>query len=155
MVPRAFQDHYSFSPAVGGGSGTQYVTKGAGRVTAIRVWELFGSYIVGIQLRYDYTWSNVVGRSILHQEPQEMYLRNDEAIVQVSGKYSSFNYIYQIIFVTNKGRFLIAGQPVQISFNFYPVHPDAELRFLSGRFNGAGITSLGAHWGVPKLNATY
>ena len=37
---------------------------------------------------------------------------------------------------------------LQKSFNFYPIHQDAELRLLSGRYNGNGITSLGAHWGV-------
>ncbi|KAJ3597888.1 hypothetical protein NHX12_001404 [Muraenolepis orangiensis] len=37
---------------------------------------------------------------------------------------------------------------IQMSFNFYPTHSEAELRLLSGRYNGNGITSLGAHWGL-------
>ena len=35
-----------------------------------------------------------------------------------------------------------------MSFNFYPKFAKAELRMLSGRFNGTAITSLGAHWGI-------
>lgn len=43
---------------------------------------------------------------------------------------------------------LTFGPALQGSFNFYPTHPDVELRLLSGRLSGNGITSLGAHWGV-------
>ncbi|XP_077455104.1 zymogen granule membrane protein 16-like [Stigmatopora argus] len=150
-----FQDHYSFSPTVGGGTGTQFVTEGVGRITAIRIWELNSAYIIGIQLRYNYVWSNVVGRTLTNREPLEMHLHDGETIVQVSGKFFVSNYIYQLIIVTNKGRLLIAGQPIQTSFNFYPVHPDAELRLLSGRSNGIGITSLGAHWAIFNGNETY
>ncbi|KAK9513453.1 hypothetical protein VZT92_026985 [Zoarces viviparus] len=110
---------YCYSPSVGGGSGTSFSTEGAnGTITAIRVWEASGSYITGIQ-----------------------------TIVQVSGKYHS-NYVYQMYVVTSRGRFLVVGQPTALSFKFYPVDPKAELKLLSGRFNGAGITSLGAHWDV-------
>ncbi|KAK9513447.1 hypothetical protein VZT92_026981 [Zoarces viviparus] len=110
---------YCYSPSVGGGSGTSFSTEGGnGTITAIRVWENSGSYITGIQ-----------------------------TIVQVSGKYDS-NYVYQMYVVTSRGRFLVVGQPTALSFNFYPVDPKAELILLSGRFNGAGITSLGAHWDV-------
>ncbi|KAK9513450.1 hypothetical protein VZT92_026983 [Zoarces viviparus] len=110
---------YCYSPSVGGGSGTSFSTEGAnGTITAIRVWEASGSYITGIQ-----------------------------TIVQVSGKYHS-NYVYHMYVVTSRGRFLVVGQPTALSFNFYPVDPKAELILLSGRFNGAGITSLGAHWDV-------
>ncbi|XP_040901212.1 zymogen granule membrane protein 16-like [Toxotes jaculatrix] len=137
--------HYSYSRAVGGGSGTSFSSDGQGRVTAIRVWEISNSYITGIQLRYDYIWSQRLGRTF--GSTHELELFDGETIVQVSGKYHT-NYIYQLIFVTSRGRSLIVGQPTQASFNFYPIHPDAELRLLSGRYNGNGITSLGAHWGV-------
>ncbi|KAG7260360.1 hypothetical protein CRUP_033889, partial [Coryphaenoides rupestris] len=43
---------------------------------------------------------------------------------------------------------------IRNSFNFYAKHPEAELRLLSGRFNGHGITSLGAHWGIADLETT-
>ncbi|XP_061772266.1 zymogen granule membrane protein 16-like [Nerophis ophidion] len=141
-----FQDHYSFSPTVGSGSGTSFATQGTGRITAVRVWELNSAYIVGLQLRYDYIWTNQIGRTV--GQPLEMILHPGEKIIQVSGKYFTSNFIYQLIFVTSTGRSLIAGQPTQTSFNFYPTYPDAELRILSGRFNGAGITGLGAHWGL-------
>ncbi|XP_025767330.1 uncharacterized protein LOC100698396 isoform X1 [Oreochromis niloticus] len=137
--------HYSYSRDVGGGSGSSFSTEGEGRITAIRVWEIYGAYITGIQLRYDNSWADVVGR--IYDTPQEMELFDGEAIDQISGKFDN-NYIYQVIFGTSRGRSLIVGQPTQGSFNFYPNHPDAELRLLSGRFNGNGITSLGAHWGV-------
>ncbi|KAM7420346.1 hypothetical protein PAMA_014862 [Pampus argenteus] len=137
--------YYSYSDAVGGGSGTSFSSEGQGRITAVRVWEITSSYITGIQLRYDYIWSEVLGRSV--GTTNEIVLFDEEAIVQVSGKYQS-NYIYQLIFVTSRGRSLIVGQPTQNSFNFYPVHPGAELRLLSGRFNNNGITSLAAHWGM-------
>ncbi|XP_077576153.1 zymogen granule membrane protein 16-like [Stigmatopora nigra] len=154
-LAQPFQDHYSFSPTVGGGTGTQFVTEGVGRITAIRIWELNSAYITAIQLRYDYVWSNVVGRANNNQEPLEIYLHDGEKIIQVSGKFFVSNFIYQIIMVTNKGRLLVAGQPTQTTFNFYPVHQDAELRFLSGRSNGNGITSLGAHWAIFNGNETF
>ncbi|XP_072250808.1 zymogen granule membrane protein 16-like [Leuresthes tenuis] len=137
--------HYSYSRAVGGGSGNSFSSEGDGRITAVRVWELSNSYIIGIQLRYDYSWTPVLGRKI--GDANELDLFDGEVIVQISGKYHT-NYIYQLIFVTSHGRTLNVGQPLQISFNFYPIHQDAELRLLSGRYNGNGITSLGAHWGV-------
>ncbi|KAM9851850.1 zymogen granule membrane protein 16-like [Aulostomus maculatus] len=142
-------EYYSYSEDVGGGSGSSFSTEGQGRVTAIRVWEINSQYITGIQLRYNYIWSERIGREV--NEPTEIELFDGETIVQVSGKYSS-SYIYQLIFVTSMGRSLIVGQPTQFSFNFYPAHQEAELRLLSGRFNGNGITSLGAHWGVVRMD---
>ncbi|KAL1259108.1 hypothetical protein QQF64_009685 [Cirrhinus molitorella] len=77
----------------------------------------------------------------------EMTLHSDESIVQVSGKYDS-GYIFELMFVTSEGRSLKVGQPSGMSFNLYPTHDGSELRFLSGRQNGYGITSVGAHWAV-------
>ncbi|XP_068591983.1 zymogen granule membrane protein 16-like [Cebidichthys violaceus] len=137
---------YSYSPSVGGGSGTSFSTEGGnGRIRGVRVWEHSNAYISGIQVRNGAIWGKVVGRVV--GSAQELDLYDGETIVQVSGKYHS-NYIYQIYFVTSRGRFLAAGQPLATSFNFHPVNPKAELKLLSGRFNHAGITSLGAHWDV-------
>ncbi|XP_035020729.1 zymogen granule membrane protein 16 [Hippoglossus stenolepis] len=140
---------YSFSGSIGGG-GIPFASSGNGRVTGIRVWEIPSQYITGIQLRHQYIWSKVFGRA--YGPMNEMSLFDGEAVVQVSGKYHS-NYIYQLIFVTSRGRSLSAGQPYQKSFNFYPTHPESELRMLSGRHNGYGITSLGAHW-ASGFNST-
>ncbi|XP_036372212.1 zymogen granule membrane protein 16-like [Megalops cyprinoides] len=138
--------YYSYSPAVGSGSGSPYSTEGVGRITAVRIWENYSSYIQGIQLRYEYSWGPVIGRS--SGTEQEILLFDGEAIIQVSGKYQQHNYIYQLVFTTNRGRSLLAGQASGLSFNFYPAHSESELRFISGRQNGNGITSLGAHWGM-------
>uniref|UniRef100_A0A8C2DQJ2 Jacalin-type lectin domain-containing protein n=1 Tax=Cyprinus carpio TaxID=7962 RepID=A0A8C2DQJ2_CYPCA len=138
-------DFYSYSLAVGDGSGTEYSTAHAGRITDIRVWEYSSAYISGFQLSYDGNWTTLVCAS--YGSPMEMKLHDDESIVQVSGKYDS-GYIFELMFVTNKGRSLKVGQPSGISFNFYPTHDGSELRFLSGRQNGYGITSIGAHWAV-------
>ncbi|XP_023998505.1 zymogen granule membrane protein 16-like isoform X2 [Salvelinus sp. IW2-2015] len=143
------KEQYSYSPAVGLGSGTPFASSGEGRITAVRVWENNNAYINGFQLRYDYTWSSVFGREV--GEKQEMELLDDEAIVQVSGKYNPGSYIYYLVFTTNRGRSLSAGQPSHISFNFYPAHVGSELRLLSGRSDGAGITSIGAHWGLMYM----
>ncbi|KAK9513446.1 hypothetical protein VZT92_026980 [Zoarces viviparus] len=139
-------DSYSYSPSVGGGSGTSFSTEGGyGRITAIRVWETSSAYITGIQMRNGAIWGKVVGH--VRGSAQELFLFDGETIVQVSGKYHS-NYVYQVYVVTSRGRFLVVGQPVATSFNFYSADPKAELKLLSGRFNSAGITSLGAHWDV-------
>ncbi|XP_061574236.1 prostatic spermine-binding protein-like [Cololabis saira] len=141
--------HYSYSTAVGSGTGTAFSSTANGRITAVRVWENNNAYIKGIQLRHEYTWDIVLGHKL--GEPQELELFDGEVITQISGKYHPSNYIYQLIFVTSRGRNLMIGQPLQTSFNFYPAHQDGELRLLSGRFNNAGITSLGAHWGVVYM----
>ncbi|XP_010752648.1 zymogen granule membrane protein 16 [Larimichthys crocea] len=141
--------YYSYSTAVGGGGGSAFSITGQGRITSIRLWEAANAYITGIQVRFDYIWTASVGQKV--GEPHQLDLFDDEAIIQISGKYHS-NYIYQLIFVTSRGRSLIVGQPTQHSFNFYPTHPDAELRMLSGRHNSAGITTLGAHWGAVNMS---
>ncbi|KAM9404480.1 zymogen granule membrane protein 16-like isoform 1-T1 [Salvelinus alpinus] len=157
------KDPYSYSSAVGQGGGTPFASYGEGRITGVRVWETnnnyyyyyyyynynSNNYISGFQLRYGNTWSPVFGRE--GSEKQEMELFNDEAIVEVSGKYNPADYICYLVLTTNMGRTLSAGLPNQVSFNFYPANMGNELRLLSGRFNGAGITSIGAHWGLLNM----
>ncbi|XP_074543373.1 zymogen granule membrane protein 16-like [Halichoeres trimaculatus] len=135
--------YYSFSQSIGSGSGNPYRLIGEGRITAVRVWEGYNSYIYGFQIKYGFVWSPVVGYT--HGDQQEIELQADEAIIQISGKYA--HYLQSVVFTTSKGRTLQAGQPSGISFNMYPEHPMAELRFISGRYSG-GITSLQAHWGI-------
>ncbi|XP_061616826.1 zymogen granule membrane protein 16-like [Phyllopteryx taeniolatus] len=135
--------YYSFSPQVGSGQGRSYAITGNGRITGVRVWEARNNYIYGLQIRYGYTWSNVTGYT--YGEVQEILLFEDEAIVQICGKYS--HYVQSLVFTTNLGRSLYAGQPQGHTFNMFPTNEKAELRFISGRVHGA-ITAIGAHWAV-------
>ncbi|XP_051573906.1 zymogen granule membrane protein 16-like [Myxocyprinus asiaticus] len=141
---------YSYSLAVGDGSGTEYSTAHVGRITGIRVWEYSNAHIGGIQLRYDRDWTEVIGAN--YGTLMEMTLLENESIIQVSGKYDN-GYIYEVMFVTNHGRSFKVGQPSGTSFNFYPTHDGSELRFLSVRQNGNGITSIGTHWAVYYTSA--
>ncbi|XP_015246365.1 PREDICTED: zymogen granule membrane protein 16-like [Cyprinodon variegatus] len=143
------QPQYSFSPPVGDGNGNSYMITGEGRITAVRVWDSYWSFIRGIQFRYGYIWSPVAGH--VSGEAKEIELFEGEAIVQISGKYS--HHLSSVVFTTNRGRSLHAGQPSGYSFNMYPKHPQAELLFISGRFD-SGITSLGTHWAIinPSSN---
>ncbi|KAK1880750.1 Zymogen granule membrane protein 16, partial [Dissostichus eleginoides] len=135
---------YSYSPPAGSGSGSPFSIIGEGRITAVRVWE--SSSIRGIQFRYGFTWSSVVG--YMSGQLQEMELSDDEAIIQISGKAS--HYVQSVVIVTSKGRHLEAGQPSGTSFNMYPSRKDAELVFISGTNHGA-MTSIAAHWGRKAL----
>ncbi|XP_048085996.1 zymogen granule membrane protein 16-like [Alosa alosa] len=137
---------FSFSPAVGSGSGTTYTITGEGRITAVKLWENNNGHVRGIQLRYGFSWSEVAG--YMGGTTQEIELFDGEFIVQISGKFA--HYIQSIMIVTNRGRSLIVGQPSGTTFNMYPVHPMAELRFLSGRFHG-GLTSIATHWAVLPM----
>ncbi|KAK6469307.1 zymogen granule membrane protein 16-like [Huso huso] len=98
-----------------------------------------------IQVQHGYYWNTVcgTGSGTVH----EFQLHSDEKIIQASGKY--YDYVYQITFVTNKGRTFTVGQPIGSSFNFYPVYGQSELRYFTGRYNPVGLTSIGFHWGVP------
>ncbi|KAL1259107.1 hypothetical protein QQF64_009684 [Cirrhinus molitorella] len=142
-------DLFSYSPAVGDGSGSEFSTASDGRITGIRVWEYsyWGSYISGIQLKYESNWTAAVG--VNSGSLMEITLYDKEAIIQVSGKFSS-GYVYELVFVTNQGRLFKVGQCSGVSFNFYPIQKGNELRFLSGRQNGNGITSIGAHWAALR-----
>ncbi|KAI7806193.1 zymogen granule membrane protein 16-like [Triplophysa rosa] len=138
-------DFYSYSPEAGGGTGVMYSTAHEGHITGIRIWEYASAYIGGIQLRYDGNWTDLV--CVNSGTPMEMLLVEDEFIVQVSGKHDS-GYIFELMFVTNHGRSFKVGQPSGTSFHLFPTHDGSELRFLSGRHNGWGITSIAAHWAV-------
>nr|XP_055067282.1 zymogen granule membrane protein 16-like isoform X1 [Misgurnus anguillicaudatus]XP_055067285.1 zymogen granule membrane protein 16-like isoform X1 [Misgurnus anguillicaudatus] len=140
-------DLFSYSPAVGGGSGTEYSTAHEGCITGIKIWEYSGSYIYGLQLKYDTNWTTIIGSE--NGNPQVMEFYEKEYITQISGKYDS-SYIYELIFVTNLGRFLKVGQPAGNSFNIYPAQRGSDLRFLSIRTNGWAIASIGAHWSVIR-----
>lgn len=146
------EEHYSFSPGVGAAIGTPYALTGTGRITAVRVWD-DNNYIYGIQFRYGDNWSERVGSNTTFL--QEIELHEGEAIVQISGKYY-YNYYYyyysanslqSLVFITSKGRALFAGQPAGSSFNMYPAHPKAELRFISGNVNSF-VSSISAHWAL-------
>ncbi|XP_031442124.1 zymogen granule membrane protein 16-like [Clupea harengus] len=143
----AQSSYFSFSPAVGSGAGAAYTITGMGRITAVRTWEHSNSVISGIQLRYGFTWSPVAGNQ--RGNVNEIELFDDEFIVQISGKHS--HWIYSLMIVTNRGRSLIAGQPVGHTFNMYASHPRAELRFLSGRHQHGIISSIASHWAVLSM----
>ncbi|XDV39832.1 hypothetical protein PO909_009015 [Leuciscus waleckii] len=151
-------DYYSYSPAVGDGSGTEFTTSQEGRITGIRVYEYpytgyyYNNYLNGLQLQYDGNWTELVGMNGYGNE-KTMTLFDNEYFVQVSGKYYS-GYITELMFVTNEGRSFKVGQPSGLSFNLYPTHDGSALRFLSGRHNGFAITSIGAHWAVLYNNST-
>nr|XP_057903650.1 zymogen granule membrane protein 16-like [Doryrhamphus excisus] len=132
---------YSFSVPVGSGGGEAFGITGEGRITAVRVWERYNSFISGLQLRYGHIWSPVVGSQSGRVKDFELY--DGEAIIQISGKVTSF--IQSVVFVTNLGRFLQAGQPRGYSFNMYPTSKEAELTIISGQVRNA-FTSFAAHW---------
>ncbi|KAG1940104.1 zymogen granule membrane protein 16-like [Pimephales promelas] len=145
-------DNYSYSPAVGDGTGTEFTTSQEGRITGIRLYEYpyygyyYYNYINGLQLQYDGNWTELVGTNGYGNE-RTMTLFDHEYIVQVSGKYYG-GYITELMFVTNEGRSFKVGQSAGLSFNLYPTHDGSALRFLSGRQDGFALTSIGAHWAV-------
>uniref|UniRef100_A0A3Q3W6N2 Jacalin-type lectin domain-containing protein n=1 Tax=Mola mola TaxID=94237 RepID=A0A3Q3W6N2_MOLML len=131
-------EYYSFSPPVGTSGGTSFALTGNGQITAVRLWEHNSAYIAGIQVRFGYIWSEIIGRK---QGPmQEIYLDEGEAIIQVTPV------------LTNYGHVLIFDPLLQTSFNMYPTHSKSQLIMLSGRYNSNGITSLGAHWGLGGMS---
>ncbi|CAL8355111.1 unnamed protein product [Arctogadus glacialis] len=107
----------SYSSAVGLGGGTPFSSTGEGCITGLKVWEHPDSYITGIQLRHGANWGSVLGDVTTSELSMELF--EGEAIVQVSGKYNPEDYIYQLIFRTNRGRSLIAGQPLQVLFPLF------------------------------------
>ncbi|KAJ8415742.1 hypothetical protein AAFF_G00402990 [Aldrovandia affinis] len=149
-LPQYQPQYYSFSPTVGRGHGESFASVGEGRITGVRIWEQSNSYIKGFQLKYENVWTPIYGST--SNEETELLLFEGEAIVQISGKYNPPNYIYCLRFVTSRGRSLIAGQPTGNSFNFYPVDGQSELQIVSGRSDGTGIASIGAHWALIYRN---
>ncbi|XP_068616523.1 zymogen granule membrane protein 16-like [Brachionichthys hirsutus] len=139
-------NHYTYSDAIGSGSGKSFQTNGYGRITGIRIWELSHSIVTGFQLCFHGIWDEVIGRKTSIENT--LLLFEDEFINQVSGKYFS-TWIYQLRFGTSRGRFLFAGQPLKISFNMYPDEDHQELIKLSGFQSSDRITALAAHWMVP------
>ncbi|XP_054620008.1 zymogen granule membrane protein 16-like [Dunckerocampus dactyliophorus] len=136
---------YSYSEPVGSGGGDTFSITGEGRITAVRVWEQYNNLITGLQLRYGHIWSPAVGSRVGALKDFELY--DGEAIVQISGKFTSS--VQSVVFVTNLGRFLQAGQPRGNSFNMYPTSKEAELRIISGQVRN-GFTSFGAHWAAVQ-----
>ncbi|CAL8261999.1 unnamed protein product [Boreogadus saida] len=45
-------ENYSYSPELGAGSGTPFVTSGEGSITGVAIWEHPGNNITGIQLQH-------------------------------------------------------------------------------------------------------
>jgi hypothetical protein len=92
-------------------------------------------------VRYGTVWSDYVGGT--QGDLEEIFLHPGESVIQVSGKYKS--YVKQMIFVTDKGRYLPFGKASGTSFNAVPLHPNTVLRFISGR-SGSAIDSISLHW---------
>lgn len=134
---------YSFNLAVGSNGGKPFKVEGMGRITGVRMWDN-SNYVYGLQLRYGDIWSARAG--VPTGTMQEFDLYEDEAIIQVSGKFGY--YIQYLHFGTSKGRFFIGGQPNGQCFNFYPEHYGAELRFISGSTHHGPLTGFSTHWGL-------
>ncbi|XP_069505986.1 zymogen granule membrane protein 16-like [Ambystoma mexicanum] len=138
----------SFSGEFGGGSGTAFTFSGQhiyGPITGLRIREST-SCIQGIQIKHGNYWSPIYG--LLSSPYLEVLLDSGEYIKQVSGKYSS--YVNELIFLTNQGRMFRVGQPSGTSFNSFPLHGNTFLRYISGRYSGSVITSIGFHWDRPR-----
>ncbi|XP_037669552.1 zymogen granule membrane protein 16 [Choloepus didactylus] len=135
----------SYNGEYGGGGGKRFSHSGNqldGPITALRV-RVNRYYIVGLQVRYGKVWSDYVGGS--QGDLEEIFLHPGESVIQVSGKYKY--YLRQVIFVTDKGRYLPFGKDTGTSFNAVPLYPNTVLRFISGRA-GLLINAIGLHWDV-------
>ncbi|XP_075828432.1 zymogen granule membrane protein 16 [Microtus pennsylvanicus] len=135
----------SYSGEYGGKGGKRFSHSGNqldGPITAIRV-RSNSLYITGIQVRYGTVWSEYVGGKL--GDLEEIFLHPGESVIQVSGKYKY--YVKQLIFVTDKGRYLPFGKDSGTSFNAVPLHPNTVLRFISGR-SGAALDAISLHWDV-------
>uniref|UniRef100_A0A8C6IIT8 Zymogen granule membrane protein 16 n=1 Tax=Mus spicilegus TaxID=10103 RepID=A0A8C6IIT8_MUSSI len=133
----------SYSGEYGGKGGKRFSHSGNqldGPITAFRI-RVNRYYIVGLQVRYGTVWSDYVGGT--QGDLEEIFLHPGESVIQVSGKYKS--YVKQMIFMTDKGRYLPFGKDSGTSFNAVPLHPNTVLRFISGR-SGSAIDSISLHW---------
>ncbi|XP_077405872.1 zymogen granule membrane protein 16-like [Vanacampus margaritifer] len=145
-------EQYAFSQPVGPGGGQSFSLSGDGSITAVRLWEFFNNRVAGIQFRYGYTWSPVIGLAV--GAPKEIELFKDEVIIQISGKYTG--HIQSLVFITNKCRRLQAGQPGGHSFNMYAPSMETELLLVSGQIKGGSIiTFFGAHWGTSQYSLKF
>ncbi|XP_042597808.1 zymogen granule membrane protein 16-like [Cyprinus carpio] len=101
-------DFYSYSPATGDGSGTEFSTAHEGRITGVRVYEYpnYGyysnNYLNGIQLQYNSNWTELVGVNAYGNEKEMTHSSTMNILFQISGKYYS-GYISELMFVTNEG----------------------------------------------------
>ncbi|XP_077364062.1 zymogen granule membrane protein 16-like [Festucalex cinctus] len=141
-------EQYAFSQPVGSGGGESFSLSGDGAITAVRLWEIYNQRVSGIQFRYGFTWSPMIGQEI--GVAKELELFKDEAIVQISGKYT--RHLESLEFITNKFRKLQAGQPSGNSFNMYAPSKETQLLLVSGQIRGNVITFFGAHWGTPQYS---
>uniref|UniRef100_A0A8D0DIW8 Jacalin-type lectin domain-containing protein n=1 Tax=Salvator merianae TaxID=96440 RepID=A0A8D0DIW8_SALMN len=133
----------SYSGEYGGGGGKRFSHSGNqldGPITAIRI-RVNQWYIVGLQVRYGTTWTDLVGGT--SGDLEEIFLHPGESIIQVSGKYK--RYVRKLVFVTDKGRYFPFGQDIGTSFNAAPLYPGTVLRYFSGR-SGSVIDAIGFHW---------
>ncbi|XP_038619868.1 zymogen granule membrane protein 16-like, partial [Tachyglossus aculeatus] len=140
----------SFSGNYGGTGGKPFSHSGnqlEGPITAIRL-RVNQNYIVGLQVRYGKEWSDYIGGSSGNLE--EIFLHPGESVIQVSGKYRF--YLNQLLFVTDKGRFLSFGRNSGTAFTAAPLHPNSVLQFISGR-SGSLIDAIGLHWDGPYPTA--
>ncbi|XP_020795000.2 zymogen granule membrane protein 16-like [Boleophthalmus pectinirostris] len=139
---------FSYSDYAGSNSGIHFTLDGEPdqRLTSIRIWDNNGAYINGIQFSFGKIWGDRIGYPNGRILEIDLDTDNNEAIIQISGKYS--RYLNWLVFVTNKGRFFYAGTPSGISFNMYPGYPGMELRAISGTLHGA-LTGIAVHWAMP------
>ncbi|XP_073490933.1 zymogen granule membrane protein 16-like [Aquarana catesbeiana] len=136
----------SFSNEFGAGGGTAFSFSSDernGQITGFRIRETT-SNIVGIQLQYGDVWGPFYGYSI--GTLFEVLLFRGENITQVSGKTGSC--VYELIFVTSRGRIFKFGQPSGTSFNDVPLFEGTVLRYISGRYTPNFLSSIGFHWGT-------
>ncbi|XP_062813838.1 zymogen granule membrane protein 16 isoform X2 [Anolis carolinensis] len=107
-------------------------------------------FLFCLQFSYCRLWSEYVGGT--DGEMQEIFLYDDEDIIQITGKYDS--YIQNLVFLTNKQRSFVFGASSGytyhgyrgFTFNAVPLYRSAVLRYVSGR-SASYIDALGFHWG--------
>nr|XP_003228266.3 PREDICTED: zymogen granule membrane protein 16 [Anolis carolinensis] len=144
----------SYSGEFGGSGGKRFSHAGnqmEGPITALRV-RANQYYIVGLQFRYCRQWSDYVGGT--DGEMEEIFLYDDEDIIQITGRYDS--YIQNLVFITNQRRSFVFGAYNGYSyygyrgftFNAVPLYRSAVLRYISGR-SASYIDALSFHWGKP------
>ncbi|TFJ96009.1 formate--tetrahydrofolate ligase [Platysternon megacephalum] len=148
----AAQARFSYSGEYGSAVGTSFSYSGEhfwGPITAFRVWEHPSNFIKALQFQFAGRWSRTYGNQ--QGKHHEVTLFPGEEITQISGKQAT--YVFQLIFFTSSKRIFFFGQPAGESFNAVPLEEGNVLAFISGHYNGAGITGIGMHWDHPNLPA--